>query len=79
MTCHEQNREQSSKKLARQKKPTIPRIIKTDETRCDMTKGLFTTLNNKFKLQYNDNIKSLQFCKLGKKKMNENAALDWQL
>ena len=37
-----------------------------------MTEGLFTTLNNKFKAQYNENIKSLQFQKLVRYK-NENA------
>ena len=34
--------------------------------------GLSTTLNNKFKPQYNETIKSLHFCKLGRR-MNENA------
>ena len=34
------------------------------EEKCEMSKGLFKTLNDKFKLQYNEIIKSLQFCKL---------------
>ena len=33
--------------------------------------GLFTTVRNKFKPQYNETIKSLQFHKLGRQ-MNEN-------
>ena len=40
--------------------------------RCNTVEGLLTTLNNKFKPQYNEAIKPLQFYKLGKKK-NENA------
>ena len=34
--------------------------------------GNFTTLRNKFKPQYNEIVKSLQFYKLGRQ-MNENA------
>ena len=37
-------------------------------------KGLFPTFNNKLKPQFNDTIKSLQFCQLGRQtnKMQKN-------
>ena len=37
-----------------------------EQERCNTMEGIFTTLNNKFKPQYNKTIKSLQFCKLGR-------------
>ena len=43
-----------------------------EQGRCNTMKGLFTTLNNKFKPQYNETIKSLQFHKLGRQ-MNKNS------
>ena len=58
--------------MARQKRPTTHRIINTEQERCNTLEGLLTTLNNKFKPQYNETIKSLQFHKLGRQ-MNENA------
>ena len=56
------------KKLARQRRPTIPRIINTDGT----MEGLFTKLNIDNKPQYNETIKSLQFHKFGRQ-TNQNA------
>ena len=43
-----------------------------EQERCTTTEGLFTTLNNKFKAQYNETITSLQFLKLGRQ-TNKNA------
>ena len=43
-----------------------------EQERCNTMEGLITTLSNKFKLQYNETIKSLQFQKLGRK-TNDNA------
>ena len=39
---------------------------------CNKEEGLFETLSNKFKLWYNETIKSLKFCKLIRQ-YNENA------
>ena len=36
-------------------------LIQTEEEKCNRTEGLFTTLNNKVKPQYNETKKSLQF------------------
>ena len=59
--------------MARQKGLQFPEsLTQMEQERCNTTEGLFATLNNKFKAQYNDTIKSLQFCKLGRQ-MNENA------
>ena len=41
-----------------------------------MAKGLFKTLNEKFKPQYNVTIKSLHFCKLSSK-ANESGESGW--
>ena len=38
--------------------------MQTEKERCNTTVGLFTTFNNKLKLQFNETIKSLQFPKL---------------
>ena len=43
-----------------------------EQARYNTTEAHFTTLNNKFKPQYNETIKSLQFCNLGRQ-LNENA------
>ena len=39
---------------------------KADQEKCEMSEGLFQTLINKFKLRYNETVKSLQFHKLAK-------------
>ena len=42
-----------------QKRTTIPRILNTDQEqeRCNIMEGLFTTFNNKFQPQHNDDHK----------------------
>ena len=43
--------------MAKQKRPSNFRNINTDNTRkCNTAVGLFTTLNSKFKPQYNETI-----------------------
>ena len=39
-------------------------LMPTEKEACNMLDGLFDTLGTKFKLQYNERIKSLQFRKL---------------
>ena len=39
-------------------------LMPMEKETCNTLKGLFETLSNKFKLQYNETIKSLQFRKL---------------
>ena len=56
--------------------------MQTERERGNITEGIFTTFNNKFKPQFNETIKSLQFCKLSRQ-TNENAEeqmgrLGWQ-
>ena len=46
-----------------------------EQGRCNTMEGLFTMLNNKFKPQFNETIKSLQFHKLSRQ-IKENAE-DW--
>ena len=46
-------------------------MTQAEQERCNTMEGLFTILN-KFKLQYNETMKSLQFCKLVRHP-NENA------
>ena len=36
-------------------------LTQTEQDKCNTVEGLFATLNNKFKSQYNETIKSLQF------------------
>ena len=48
--------------MVKQKRCTIPRIFNTDGR--GKMEGLFTTLKNKFKPQYNETLKSLLSCKL---------------
>ena len=56
--------------MARQKRPTIP--TQMEQERSNTLEGLFITLNNKFKSQYTETIKSLKFRKLGRQTI-ENA------
>ena len=61
------------KKLARQKSlQFLESLAQMEQERCNTMEGLFTTFNNEFKAQYNETMKPLQFCKLGRQ-MNENA------
>ena len=39
-------------------------LTQAEKEKCEPSKGLFKTLNDKFKPQYNETIKSLQFHKL---------------
>ena len=51
--------------MAREKRSPLFRTLKPAEGEaCNMVEGLFDMLANKFKPQYNDTIKSLQFRKL---------------
>ena len=60
----------------------IESLMQTERERCNTTEGLFTTFSNKFKPQFNETIKSLQFHKLSRqaKEMQKNgwAGLGWQ-
>ena len=47
-------------------------LTQMEQERCNTMEGFFTTSNNKFKPQYNETIKSLKFCQLGRQ-TNENA------
>ena len=49
------------KKLVRQESQAH-----TEKEKCNTIEGLFKTLNNKFKPQFNEKIMSLQFCKLSR-------------
>ena len=51
-------------------------LTQMKEERCNAMEGLFTTLNIKFKPQYNETLKSLQFHKLGRQ-TNENTK-EWK-
>ena len=51
-------------------------LMQMEKERCSTMKCLFATSNNKFKPQYNENTKSLPFCKLGRK-TNKNAE-EWK-
>ena len=42
----------------------IATLSQEEQEACSNEKGLFDTLNRKFKPQYNETIKSLHFCKL---------------
>ena len=52
--------------------------MQMEHKRCNTTEGLFITLNNKFKPHFNETIKSLQFCKLGRQtKENTEEWMGW--
>ena len=42
----------------------IATLTDEEQEACNLEKGLFDTLNRKFKPLYNETIKSLKFCKL---------------
>ena len=50
-------------------------LTHTEKERCDMTEGLFEILINKFRPQFNETIKSLQFHKLSRQ--NGENAEEW--
>ena len=55
------------KKLARQKVlKFIESLTQMEQERWNTMEGLFTTFDNKFKPQFKETIKSLQFCKLSR-------------
>ena len=41
-------------------------LTNKEKVTCSMLEGLFEILTNKFRLQFNETIKSLQFCKLSR-------------
>ena len=63
---HPTNRTVSNyQKLAWQKSlQFIESLTQMEKEKCNITEGLFTTFNNEFKPQFNENIKSLQLCML---------------
>ena len=52
--------------LGRKGLQLLETFTEAEQGKCEMSKGLFQTLSTKFKLRYNDTIKSLQFCKLAR-------------
>ena len=55
-------------------------LTQTEQERCNIMVGLFTTLNTKFKPQYNETIKSLQFHKSGSQmKIQKNGWVNFDL
>ena len=51
--------------MVRQASPiTLETIMQIEQEACNEEEGLFEKLNNNFSPQYNETIRSLQFCKL---------------
>ena len=52
--------------LGRKGLQLLETLTQAEKEKCEMSEGLFKTLNNKFKPWYNETIKSLQYQKLSR-------------
>ena len=69
------------KRLVRQERPAINRIPDRHvwkQEKCSTIEGLFEILNNRFKPQFNETRKSLQFCKLSRQSGENTGGMDRQ-
>ena len=74
-TIHQNRTVSNSKELVRKKGSTVLRISDKEKVMCSMLEGLIKMLSNTFRLQFNETIKSLQFCKLSRQ--DEASAGEW--